>query len=378
MKFLVFILLFFLEYVTAEINIITAYSNVTGMDNVLEDDCRLIINEINVDDPSKPEKREYIELSTNCASEKSLRGFKLLGLSANIIPTIDLVVHFWNAKISNKYFLIGGIDVQNADFSVTSDYVQFGTKYNKQTSLMNFIGNGNRNLKAIVLIYNKNHAFNEFTIKKGEPRIKITNDMKATIREYIVDMVVYGRQAQNDKCQLFEDIYPDFINRKYALREYDQENKEDLSLNHCSLDGAAFAPEKFRLGKKTPGTENDCTGRAFFLEDKILNVLPMYYDVRTDSLLDEMNYEHISGECSSSISRSDYRSISVGQVNKEIQTELTAAEHNSCTKLLLSPDSGNIRLELDSSNARKRRISDVHDYSEMPEWETDKYFRDEW
>jgi hypothetical protein len=142
------------------------------------------------------------------------------------------------------------------------------------------------------------------------------------------------------------------------------------------LNGAAFVPEKFRLGKKTPGSENDCTGRAFFLEERIINVLPVYHDVRCESQLD--NSQHIFTECSSSIQTSDNRSIVVELLHQEIQTELTAAEHDSCTKLLLAPDSGNIRQELDSSNARKRRISDVHDYYETPEWETDKYFTDEW
>lgn len=43
---------------------------------------------------------------------------------------------------------------------------------------------------------------------------------------------MYGRRAAVDSCELFVDLYPQYANRKYTLREIDDRSKNhDNSLN---------------------------------------------------------------------------------------------------------------------------------------------------
>lgn len=44
---------------------------------VLDFGCEIFINEINIIDPKKPEKKEHIELKSTCDTEIALRGYKL-------------------------------------------------------------------------------------------------------------------------------------------------------------------------------------------------------------------------------------------------------------------------------------------------------------
>jgi len=76
-----------------------------------------------------------------------------------------------------------------------------------------------------------------------------------------VDMVVYGRRATSERCQIFEKLHQNFVNKAYVLREFDiPESLKDYSLNRCTIDTSPFLPEKFKIGQRTPGAENDCTG----------------------------------------------------------------------------------------------------------------------
>lgn len=42
-------------------------------------ECNVFINELNIVDPKKPEKSEFIELKTNCEN-LPLRGYKIIGM----------------------------------------------------------------------------------------------------------------------------------------------------------------------------------------------------------------------------------------------------------------------------------------------------------
>lgn len=86
-------------------------------------------------------------------------------------------------------------------------------------------------------------------------------------------MVVYERRAAFDQCELFSDLFPDYENRKYVLREIDDDDHDvDYTLNRCALETNGFVTEKFKLGKPTPADENDCSGGDFILEEHLLEV----------------------------------------------------------------------------------------------------------
>lgn len=46
-----------------------------------DSNCEIVINEINIVDPKKPEKAEYIELKSTCGTEIPLCGYKLIGFN---------------------------------------------------------------------------------------------------------------------------------------------------------------------------------------------------------------------------------------------------------------------------------------------------------
>ena len=51
------------------------------------------------------------------------------------------------------------------------------------------------------------------------------------------------------------------------MAEYDTTIIVDKSLNRCSKSGMPYEPQSFKLGKPTPGSENDYTGPHFILGD---------------------------------------------------------------------------------------------------------------
>lgn len=73
-----------------------------------------------------------------------------------------------------------------------------------------------------------------------------------------MSLIVYGRRTPFDSCGLSLDLYPDYANRDYVLREFDMTTKQrDFSLNRCSVQADGFLPETIKLGGHTPGEEDD-------------------------------------------------------------------------------------------------------------------------
>lgn len=150
--------------------------------------CGVVINEINADDPAKPERNEFIELiafgakrgsdrETTQLDEFSLRGYKIIlptafhkGVKA---PTIELVANLWNSKIQNSFFVLGGIGVIHADLKVDSTFVGFREKFTKSRSLFGFVGNANIYPNALILVYNSDGSPN-LKLSEKSPFLKVS------------------------------------------------------------------------------------------------------------------------------------------------------------------------------------------------------------
>ncbi len=136
------------------------------------------------------------------------------------------------------------------------------------------IPNGESCASAVALLKFSNHAMtnpalmalqntsNAFTAEN--PRLLLNmNEMRA-ISDYIVDLVVFGKNANQNKSDVLEQLCPMFASRKYILHEDNQPNGEDGTLSYCHQAAAqprAFHPDGFQVSPPTPGYENICTGQ---------------------------------------------------------------------------------------------------------------------
>lgn len=135
--------------------------------------------------------------------------------------------------------------------------------------------------------------------------------------------------------------------------------KIDRTLNRCAFGRNAFIPGKFKLGSPSPGKENDCSGANFLIEQHFPESQNTDAGEDTDSCINNAAFDHVSDEL----------------IEMAIQKEFKAANINQCSSLLLGPEDGNIADEIDRSNGRKRRLSQLTNYEEVNEWESSNEFR---
>lgn len=216
-----------------------------------ESDCEIVINEINIIDPQKPNKNEYIELKSTCNMEVSLRGYKLIGFNCQTeTGTIDLIITLWNVRTNeNGFFTIGGHEVSTADLKIPNDYIKF------KNSFIPSIGSFTikKNIRAIGLLYDKKqfNPFSDFVLTKKQPNIKITEEILVQLKNYLIDLVVFAENKACDKSTIFEKIKDDFVFKKYILREFPSNSKKDISLNRCAIESTLywFSTRKIQIWK---------------------------------------------------------------------------------------------------------------------------------
>lgn len=168
----------------------------------VQSDCKVVINEINVVDPKKPEKHEFIELKSTCGGSFSLRGYKLIGFnSQSKTGTIDLVVTLWNERTNqNGFFTIGGSEVSTVNFKLPHDMVKFKTCFTGRSSVMsNFMPN--KEIRAIGLLHDseRNNVFKDFMLTNKQPLVKSNDNIIEQLKKYLIDLVVYSRDKTCDK-----------------------------------------------------------------------------------------------------------------------------------------------------------------------------------
>lgn len=361
-----------------------------------EPNCNVVINEINTMGYSEKksiwkgrhkhgsqylEKNEYIELKSLCG-DLPLRGYKIIGISAEKTPKIELVIDLWNENTAiDGFYLIGGSEINNAQLQVPNDLIMYKNSFKKQPSqllMSNFLLNGDNAPKGIVLLYKEGERFWDIRLTHDRTFIPITDEILNVIRENLHDMVVYAERAAAEKCSIFEEIQPQFIDRDYMLREFDISfDERDNSLNRCTVETICCVPEKFKVGKRTPGAENDCTGAFFTLTSDISEVREIFNDARHEETESEdvVMIDANSTQCSSSLDAEFYNNLKDRTVCEAVNSAIEVSRADECTESLSSPLGGNIRHEIDRANKRKRYMDEDKDFSEELEWETTKYFK---
>lgn len=344
--------------------------------------CAVVINEVNFLNPENPEKKEFIELKATCGSSVPLRGYKLIGMDCKgKYGSVELVVTLWNEKTDkNGYYTIGGPEVSNANIRIPHDLIKFRRGFaGSSKSMSNFVTNGFRRLHAIILLHDSEslNPFDVFVLTKKNTYYIIGDRMLAILKQYTIDMVVYTEKAECDECEMVEIIHSEYAEKRYTLREtMTNLQRQDISLNRCTLESIGFVPEKFKIGTITPGSENDCNGLHFILEEnieKVISPVKMHADYQDD--YDNTEGAHCSSMCTSSIEQSEYSQVSRLAIDNAMYLANEEIASNTCPNSMLDPKGPSTALEVTHENNRKRRIGETTDYSEDLEWETEKYFR---
>jgi hypothetical protein len=70
-------------------------------------------------------------------------------------------------------------------------------------------------------------------------------------------MVVYGRKSPTNRCNIFEELWPEQLkeDENILIRDWDRRIDEapDLSLSRCSTTTTPFLPSSIKDGTPTPG-----------------------------------------------------------------------------------------------------------------------------
>lgn len=345
------------------------------------EDCSVVINELNSNDPVKPERKEFIELVSFCngyKKEHTLQGHKLIVLTTGtgnaIRPQpepllIETVITLWNQKTDkNGFFTIGGKLVSEAHMKIPNPCIQYRTLYSNNPlpdmTESNFIQNGNNYINAVALLYSRT-PLPDIKLSHTHPYLTVTKKLQSLIKSSIVDFVVFGRRTNDERCAIFEEWLPQFVERRYLLRNYDTTTTGDMSLNRCSTETKGFLPYSFRLGTPTPSKENDCSGPAFIMEDQLIDVVDPSYSFVNPRRSTE-------AECTSS----SLLPISSARLEQAISAALNATHVDQCD--VRNPEGSSHQLVMDVANERKRKFSNNTNYADVFEWDTEEYFKEEW
>lgn len=186
-----------------------------------QNDCNLVINEINTRSPTMLKNQDFIELKMLCGSARksdSLQGFKVIGISTGFdkgkeVMTIDFVVNLWNEKLKSgsDFFTMGTANVPNVDLKTESPYFAYRNQFTKNSqSLISFFNKDNNHLYAIAIVYKKGYSFPDLVINAKKPFIVINSDIQDLIATNLVDFIVYGTKAPYDNCKLFVNLCSDY------------------------------------------------------------------------------------------------------------------------------------------------------------------------
>lgn len=100
------------------------------------------------------------------------------------------------------------------------------------------------------------------------------------LKQFVVDMVVYGRRTPVTSCDVFDTLWPDKYKTdpefSYILRDWDASRTTDFSINRCSSLDEPFQAKSFKYCPPSPGQINNCgQGYAFYLQNLIDLIAPM-------------------------------------------------------------------------------------------------------
>jgi len=397
--------------------------------------CKVLLNELNIDTPEVPEKNEFIELIAHgCnANEKPTISYYLLVIvreyeESSRRPIIVFSANLQNAifATNSQFYVIGAPnDFVNPDLSLSDESVLYRNKFgtslqiglNIDVNIQQFhdiLENGNKYPMAVILL--KRHDAHDTELKqlilsssrstnKHRPiinAIPVTLDIENIIKTHFADMYIYSRRAYINKCTLFKRL-SNFKNTDLQYKigsEYDVTDHPDLSINRCATssdeDSMFLMYTTFKVGKRTPHAENDCSGFHFILLESIERIVD-----RTACCLPDDSISNIIPEsCSATTSGSKINEISSQVIAKYRDCEMkkVSKKHDSnmqcpCPTLEVNKNLHNQAIMLESRlrlNCKRsitqrnpvcQKVRRIDEQPSMPlirPWEDTSLFRAEW
>ena len=273
--------------------------------------CTLRLNEINVDDPEKEETAEFIELKKiNCGIEKPSLESYLVIIIKEYEEQFKRPIVVFSADLSkstfpqsSEYFIIGTPSI-NPHLPFTSASVSYRSKFRtplqielqlkvdyEKKQLHDVIENGNKVPLAILLL--KENTGRQLGIKqlaitlpeanrrsKVFPKPIVINDILAqVIKMSVIDMYIFSRRSFINSCTFFKQIslFKSPLKVYSIGTEFDVQGHTDVSVNRCPTqeerEDELLMNTHFKIGKKTPNADNDCTGVHFTIEENVLDIL---------------------------------------------------------------------------------------------------------
>ena len=277
-------------------------------------------------------------------------------------PVITLVANLNKFLVKDEYFVLGGLRLI-ADINCDNEAVKF--KKQLETGFYSdFVPNGDEFPVAIALLYSEEElTFLELT--KEKPEVLIKRNMETRLTKLIRDLVVYGGKAYGQRCDIFEVLRPQYKNLQYMQRQLNKLGEKQFSMNRCGISYNAFIPDIFRLGKLTPGQENDCSLTSYKFENTMINIIP---DLIVERPID------INQACSSRFEPQYYESIETDLVVADIKRMKMRNENDECNLQLRDDSINEVTDKLLTSKIHSKSMGDDSEYI----WTTIEYFKMEW
>jgi hypothetical protein len=139
----------------------------------------------------------------------------------------------------------------------------------------NQLEDGDERPQGVILKGTENEVF--FDNKKDywvkNVGIIVTQFVKFNIlRPTIQDLIVYASTAATDRCEIFEELIPQYRYKNFVLRDYPilketlmtEHSIQDYGISRCTSRTASFKYYSFKMSRLTPDEQNDCENAIHF------------------------------------------------------------------------------------------------------------------
>ena len=198
------------------------------------------------------------------------------------------------------------------------------------------------------------------SFQRSKTQIPLTEEHLKLIQESLIDLVVVGTEKSSDRCSIFEQLQPGFVNpiRLHdVLRDVNLPYK-DLSWNRCADERHGFVPELFKIGQKSPVAYNISDGTRFLMDGHLVGNIPefphvkvtpdLYGDISTDGPPEE-------NSCNPSIeARKTLDKVTRKAAQKVLQKQIRASTKTSCPPDKSDLNQGDVEVSLHLADVKKR------------------------